>query len=82
LNEIQQTFAMSDNWLTYAQAPERLNQTVEAVRLRALRGRWQKTIGNDKTARATAAFEALAWRLEAMAEAKWPSWWRWLRFAD
>jgi DNA repair exonuclease SbcCD ATPase subunit len=156
---------MSDDWLTYAQAAERLNLTVEAVRLRALRGRWQKTIGNDKrprirlpegwsndvqtpverrerkgrndgrttveraadaaliaaleghvatlkaelehraaelatlkaqlagaearaceesskTAQAIAAFEALARRLEAMAEAKRPSWWRWLRFAD
>jgi hypothetical protein len=42
---------MSDEWLTYAQAAEQLNLTVEAVRLRALRGRWQKTIGNDKRPR-------------------------------
>jgi hypothetical protein len=42
---------MSDDWLTYSQAAERLNLTVEAVRLRALRGRWQKTIGNDKRPR-------------------------------
>lgn len=42
---------MTDEWLTYAQAAERLNLTVEAVRLRALRGRWQKTIGNDKGGR-------------------------------
>ena len=42
---------MSDDWLTYAQAAERLNLTVEAVRLRALRGRWKKTIGNDKRPR-------------------------------
>ena len=42
---------MTDEWLTYAQAAERLNLTVEAVRLRALRGRWQKTIGNDKRPR-------------------------------
>jgi hypothetical protein len=42
---------MSDEWLTYSQAAERLNLTVEAVRLRALRGRWQKTIGNDKRPR-------------------------------
>lgn len=40
-----------DEWLSYAQAAERLNTTVEAVRLRALRGRWQKTIGNDKRPR-------------------------------
>ena len=32
--------------------------------------------------RAIAAFESLARRLEAMAEAKRPPWWRWLRFAD
>jgi len=37
---------MSDDWFTYAQTAE-LNLTVEAVRLIALRGRWQKTIGND-----------------------------------
>ena len=42
---------MTDEWFTYAQAAERLNLTVEAVRLRALRGRWQKTIGNDKRPR-------------------------------
>jgi hypothetical protein len=30
----------------------------------------------------TSAFESLARRLEAMAEAKRPPWWRWLRFAD
>ena len=40
-----------DEWLSYAEAAERLNTTVEAVRLRALRGRWQKTIGNDKRPR-------------------------------
>jgi hypothetical protein len=42
---------MSDEWLTYSQAAERLNTTVEGVRLRALHGRWQKTIGNDKRPR-------------------------------
>jgi hypothetical protein len=42
---------MTDEWFTYSQAAERLNLTVEAVRLRALRGRWQKTIGNDKRPR-------------------------------
>jgi hypothetical protein len=51
LNDDQRTFAMSDDWFTYAQAAERLNLAVEAVRLRALRGRWQKTIGNDKRPR-------------------------------
>src|SRR5271166_6866643 len=42
---------MTDEWLSYAEAAERLNTTVEGVRLRALRGRWQKTIGNDKRPR-------------------------------
>jgi hypothetical protein len=42
---------MADEWLSYAEAAERLNTTVEGVRLRALRGRWQKTIGNDKRPR-------------------------------
>ena len=42
---------MSDVWLSYIEAAERLNTTVEGVRLRALRGRWQKTIGNDKRPR-------------------------------
>jgi hypothetical protein len=40
-----------DEWLSYAEAAERLNTAVEAVRLRALRGRWQKTVGNDKRPR-------------------------------
>src|SRR5271165_3280079 len=42
---------MTDEWLSYAEAAERLNTTVEGVRLRALRGRWQKTMGNDKRPR-------------------------------
>jgi hypothetical protein len=39
------------DWLTYAAAAERLNTTPEAVRQKAIRGRWQRTIGNDKLAR-------------------------------
>jgi hypothetical protein len=39
------------DWLTYAEAAERLNATPEAVRQKAIRGRWQRTIGNDKRAR-------------------------------
>jgi hypothetical protein len=35
-----------------------------------------------KIAHAIAALEQLAQRLEEMAAAKRPSWWRWLRFAD
>ena len=42
---------MEGDWLTYEQAAERLNITPEAVRQKAIRGRWQRTIGNDKLAR-------------------------------
>jgi hypothetical protein len=35
------------DWLTYASAAERLNTTRDAVRQKAIRGRWQRTIGND-----------------------------------
>jgi hypothetical protein len=42
---------MVGDWLTYAEAAERLNATSEAVRQKAIRGRWQRTIGNDKRAR-------------------------------
>lgn len=42
---------MSDTWLTYAEAAERLGVTVEAARQRAIRGRWQRMQGNDGRAR-------------------------------
>ena len=42
---------MSDTWLTYAEAAEKLGTSVEAVRQRAIRGRWQRTAGNDGKAR-------------------------------
>ena len=35
-------------WFTYKQAAELLNLSPEAVRHRAMRGLWQRTIGNDK----------------------------------
>ncbi len=41
---------MEGEWLRYAEAAERLNTTPEAVRQKAIRGRWQRTIGNDKRA--------------------------------
>ena len=41
---------MEGEWLTYEQAAERLNVSPEAVRQKAIRGRWQRTIGNDKRA--------------------------------
>ena len=41
---------MEGDWLTYEQAAERLNVSPEAVRQKAIRGRWQRTIGNDKRA--------------------------------
>jgi hypothetical protein len=43
-------FSMAEDWFTYAEAAERLNTTPEAVRQKAIRGRWQRTIGNDKRA--------------------------------
>ena len=42
---------MTDEWLTYEQAAERLNISAQAARQRAIRGRWQRTLGNDKRAR-------------------------------
>jgi hypothetical protein len=42
---------MSDEWLTYEQASERLSVSPEAVRQKAIRGRWQRTKGNDGKAR-------------------------------
>lgn len=42
---------MSDEWLTYEQASERLGCTPEAARQKAIRGRWQRTRGNDGKAR-------------------------------
>jgi hypothetical protein len=41
---------MADDWLTYREAAERLGVSVEGVRQRAIRGRWQRTISNDKRA--------------------------------
>ncbi len=38
---------MDGEWLTYAQASERLGVSPEAVRFRAIRGRWQRLVGND-----------------------------------
>jgi hypothetical protein len=38
---------MENEWLTYQQAAERLGCSPEAIRQKAIRGRWQKTIGND-----------------------------------
>jgi len=42
--------SMDGDWLTYAEAAERLNTTPEAVRQKSIRGRWQRTVGNDKRA--------------------------------
>jgi len=72
---------MSDDWLTYAQAAERLSLETLKARL----GGAESGASDDevaKTAQAIAAFDSLAQRLEAMAAAKRPLWWRWLRFAD
>jgi hypothetical protein len=42
---------MADDWLTYEQAGERLGVSPEGARQRAIRGRWQRTKGNDGKAR-------------------------------
>ena len=42
---------MTGEWFTYRQAAELLSLSTEAVRARAKRGRWQKTLGNDKRTR-------------------------------
>jgi hypothetical protein len=42
---------MDGEWRTYAQVAEQLHTTVEGARQRAIRGRWRKTIGNDKLVR-------------------------------
>jgi hypothetical protein len=42
---------MSDDWLTYEEAAVQLGVTPRAARMRAFRGRWAKTKGNDGRAR-------------------------------
>jgi hypothetical protein len=42
---------LTGEWFTYRQAAEQLNLSPEAVRQRARRGRWQRTLGNDKRTR-------------------------------
>jgi hypothetical protein len=39
------------DWLTYSEAAKHLHTSAEAVRQRAIRGRWQRTKGNDGKAR-------------------------------
>jgi hypothetical protein len=42
---------LTGEWFTYRQAADLLSVSTEAVRQRAKRGRWQKTLGNDKRTR-------------------------------
>ena len=42
---------MTGEWFTYRQAADLLSVSTEAVRQRAKRGRWQKTLGNDQRTR-------------------------------
>ena len=42
---------MDVEWLTYREAAKRLGSNIEAVRQRAIRCRWPRTLGNDKRAR-------------------------------
>jgi hypothetical protein len=42
---------MDGQWVTYAEAAARLGVSIEAVRQRAIRNKWARTLGNDKRAR-------------------------------
>jgi hypothetical protein len=42
---------MEGDWVTYREAAERLGSTAEAIRYRALRGKWPRRRGNDGRAR-------------------------------
>jgi hypothetical protein len=42
---------MEQPWVTYRQAAEQLGCSVESVRVRAIRNRWPRTLGNDRKAR-------------------------------
>ena len=42
---------MTGEWFTYRQAAELISVSTEAIRQRAKRGQWQKTLGNDKRTR-------------------------------
>ncbi len=42
---------VTGDWFTYRQAGALLNVSAAAVRQRAKRGRWQRTLGNDKRTR-------------------------------
>ena len=42
---------MDGDWVTYAEAAARLGVSIEAVRQRAIRNKWARTLGNDKRAR-------------------------------
>jgi hypothetical protein len=53
---------MDGVWVTYAEAAARLNVSVEAIRQRAIRNRWARTLGNDKRARVRLPDEPLAIR--------------------
>jgi hypothetical protein len=53
---------MDGVWVTYAEAAARLNVSVEAIRQRAIRNRWARTLGNDKRARVRLPDEPLPTR--------------------
>jgi hypothetical protein len=42
---------LTGEWFTYRQAADLLSVSTDAVRQRAKRGQWQKTLGNDKRTR-------------------------------
>jgi len=48
---------MEPEWMTYAEAAERLNVSPHAVRARATRNGWRRQLGNDGRARVLVALE-------------------------
>jgi len=50
---------MDGAWLTYREAAERLGSTAEAIRYRAMRGRWPRQRGNDGRARVSQRRQSL-----------------------
>jgi hypothetical protein len=50
---------LASQWLTYAEAGERLNVSPEAIRARAIRGHWRRQVGNDGLARVIVPAEIL-----------------------
>jgi hypothetical protein len=64
---------MEDAWLTYREAAERLGSTAEAIRYRALRGKWPRRRGNDGRARVQVPDEPNPVRTPSAQDVRTPS---------